>query len=150
MSKFPDFFSRIFLYFHIFLFFFQILECEAFQILCPLLILNFGNVFCFSCFSWKKKRGTSGKKMFDKNHNTREFCVTIWSHHHAIPCRLSTYTFSEKPTRSYIKFCRYEMCKSLTIQTARAKRVQKPCHTCVTRQTRSRSYRSYRSRVCLP
>ena len=59
-SKFPDIFSRIFfLYFHVVLFFFQILKCEAFQIFCPLLNFQTLEMFpvfsIFSCFSWKKK-----------------------------------------------------------------------------------------------
>ena len=48
-SKFPDIFSRIFfLYFHVVLFFFQILKCEAFQIFCPL--LNFQTWEMFPVF----------------------------------------------------------------------------------------------------
>ena len=47
LSKFPDFFfAQFFLYFHVL--FFQILECEVFQIFCPL--LNFQTLEVFPVF----------------------------------------------------------------------------------------------------
>ena len=72
LSRFSDFFSLNFFVFPCFpFFFFQILECEAFQTFCPLVKFpNFGNVSCFSCFScfsWNKKRKIWKKKLFDKN-----------------------------------------------------------------------------------
>ena len=61
LPKFPDiFFAQVFVFpcFSI-LFFFQIVQYEAFQLFMPPVnFSNLGNVFCFS---WKKKGGKSGK-----------------------------------------------------------------------------------------
>ena len=71
LSKFPDFFSRNFFNFHIFHFFFQLLECEAFRIFCPLLnfqALGMPPVFpSFPVLLGKKKEENFGKKMLDKS-----------------------------------------------------------------------------------
>ena len=62
--NFQNFFSRNFLYFHIFQFFFHIGMRSVPNILPYVKFPKFGNV---SCFSWKTKEEKLGKKLFDKN-----------------------------------------------------------------------------------